>query len=122
MNTTKEMIDYVAASLTGTGFSGEIMNDWTPNIVYASMGLFGRLRPVKSYQEYFLGKDPMFEAKGQSEFSSTVMRLSDPKAVIAFDRLVKDFNSALPMIIADENNGAVQFFLKRANKLKEQLP
>lgn len=116
------MIDYVAASLTGTGFSGEIMNDWTPNIVYASMGLFGRLRPVKSYQEYFLGKDPMFEAKGQSEFSSTVMRLSDPKAVIAFDRLVKDFNSALPMIIADENNGAVQFFLKRANKLKEQLP
>ena len=109
-------------SFTETGLCTDVMNAWTPNPVYSSMDLFNRLKPVKRYEEYFKEQGLKFEARGHFGLFSTVMQMSNPEAVSAFDRLVDEFNSDLPRIEADRDNTAVQEFLSRAQKLRNKLP
>jgi len=119
----EEIIPGVPACFSKTGLETDVLNaSWVSNLMNSAIGNYGRLKPVPHYREYFEKQDRIYEAAGKPGLLSAVMQKSDPRAVAAFDKLTDEFNASLDRIITDEDNDAVQGFLRRVSELRDKLP
>ena len=118
INTPVEIIPSVRVVFSETGIDPDVMNAWVPNSIAAGIGLFDRLKPVRHYADYFRDQGAKYEAAGQPGLFNAVMQKSNLETVVAFDKLVDEFNADLPRIVQSRDNEAVQVFFRRTDELK----
>ncbi len=107
-------------SFTETGIDGDVVNAWILNYALALNGKFDQLGVVQHYGEYFFNLDKQYEKAGKPGLFKAVMEGSDPKTVVAFDRLVDEFNGKLPEIMERGNSEEIQTYLKKVEDLKKK--
>lgn len=119
---TVEVVSGVMDLFSKTGLSVDVGNVWVAISMQAQMGKFEELKPARHYSEYFAEQEAKFKERGKGLLEAT-MKLSNPKSVEAFDKLVDEFNEDLPRIIREKDNETVQEFFHRAGQLiREKLP
>ena|SRR3989344_4843285 len=104
--------------MSTTGLNIEVMTAWAKNLLNVNNGKLDRFEQVQPYFDYFKEED----GRGYPGLYEAVMKISNPKAVVAYDSLVEEFNSDLDRINNERDGKAVRDFYKRAQALKHQLP
>jgi hypothetical protein len=69
-----------------------------------------RIKPAEHYETYI-------RRKNAPPIADLIMQLSDPEAVVAFDRIVDDFNADLERIKRDNDFSALKQFVEMGAKI-----
>ena len=86
--------------IKNTGLCEDVINGWQTAMLFW---------PVKHYEEYYKDKYP--------QWVEYIMERSLPEKVKEFNQLADEFNSKLKQIKENNDEAAVDFYLKKAVKL-----